>query len=95
MRELSVLFRGITKGGHVHIGVFAGPDRENRAKAGDIVLRVEEWAVVREALTRRDAKGLVTIEVADPVPTVDVREHDEGCAWPIQMCLCDGPRRTR
>ena len=30
-------------GGHVHIAVFSGPDKDHLGKCGDLVMRAEEW----------------------------------------------------
>lgn len=40
------------RGGHVHIAVFSGPDRDHLGKCGDLVMRAEEWPEFRDILAR-------------------------------------------
>ena len=94
MDQFSVLLRGRRKGAHVHVDVFAG-QRGQRALTGTIVLRPEEWSVVNEGLLRVDANTFVKIEAEDVSDAVEVRPHDDGCAFPINHCVCEGPRRAR
>lgn len=35
------------RGGHVHIAVFSGPDKDHLGKCGDLVMREEEWPEFR------------------------------------------------
>jgi len=35
------------RGGHVHVAVFSGPDRDHLGKCGDLVMRKEEWLEFR------------------------------------------------
>jgi hypothetical protein len=39
-------------GGHVHIAVFSGKDRDHLGKCGDLVMREEEWPEFKETLIK-------------------------------------------
>lgn len=46
-----IKFREDTRGSHVHIDVFVGPDEEHLANAGRLVFREDEWSKLRDAVT--------------------------------------------
>jgi hypothetical protein len=54
-------------GGHVHIAVFSGKDRDHLGKCGDLVMRAEEWPEFVAALLHgpNDLSGLTEEEMND------------------------------
>lgn len=66
---MSYLFRWTHNGPHVRVTVFAGPDAQHRARAGELVFRVEEWRAFRRMLERRGTSDHVQFE--------SLREPDE------------------
>lgn len=49
------------RGGHVHIAVFSGKDKDHMGKCGDLVMRKEEWPEFRHAF-----QSVAWLERGDP-----------------------------
>lgn len=72
-------------GGHVHIAVFSGKDRDHLGKCGDLVMREEEWSFFAHHLTMRnnqfpDQKLFIFEDLADRRPPLT---EDPGPGRPL------------
>jgi hypothetical protein len=67
---LSMRFRHVTQGDHVHVDVFTGPPGATLANAGKLVMRQDEWMTFVLAMT----------SLGSILPAFDVSfvEHDPG-----------------
>jgi len=63
---VSVLCRCQTLGNHVHAVVFVGRNKGSRGRAGELIMREEEWEVFRAALERGFGTALDLVMDAPP-----------------------------
>lgn len=61
------LFRGQQRGGHVHVGVWAGTEsqanQQARPKLGDLVMDAQQWGDLRNQLMRLEGHGPAIFDV--------------------------------
>jgi len=60
------------EGGHVSVGVFAGPDEGHLGKCGTIVFRIEEWEALRDGKSRFQVKMIRGKTPASPWHLADM-----------------------
>ena len=72
---MTLRFRWVTQGGHVHVRVFAGCSNiygvNTLGKAGDLVFRTDEWDALMAGL-QADAGSDLVVEFR-PEEEIDVR----------------------